>query len=617
VLILTSAAYGDYPDLVFVQIPESVVKSPAPGNKAVSFLGRYVDGTRIMYLPDSGDNAINLTPEFTGACDPDISFDGNTILFAGKKNPTDSWQIWRMNADGSEKIQITTGEADHFAPLYVGNRFYLNDPQPTPQIIFVSNRHGWINPETNEPVYSLYAMDYQGETIRRISYNLYSDFDPDVLPNGRIVFSSWQNANNRYPSSGLTALLAINNDGTDLMPYYGNHEEPVFKAMARVADFGDRVYFIESDESSWLAGGDIASISRQRPLHSYRKLTESSDGTFHSPAPLQNGQLLAAYREDNQSVYGLYQIDPESGILNERVFSEPGWNSIDAQILASHPEVKGRSNWLIPGSTTGVFFSLNTYRTNLPMDVPIEQGQIKHVRMIEGLPNTQETESNSREATVTTHYMSRRVERDGSFQVTVPSDIPITFQLLDENYVALRTQNAWTWVMGNENRGCIGCHEDRELAPPNRMVDAVTKMPVDLVLPPERRRTVDFQNQIAPMIQENCATSGCHMPNGDAFDLTMNSETAEQEIYNRLLTTSSMENQSASVIPGSAQTSPLVWHLIGEQLTQAPEASAIQIPQLPSDNQLQDYELIQFIEWVDLGAPWNIEPYITTGQQQQ
>ena len=35
----------------------------------------------------------------------------------------------------------------------------------------------------------------------------------------------------------------------------------------------------------------------------------------------------------------------------------------------------------------------------------------------------------------------------------------------------------WIWVMPRESRGCIGCHEDRELTPPNRHVFALRKPP--------------------------------------------------------------------------------------------------------------------------------------------
>jgi hypothetical protein len=36
--------------------------------------------------------------------------------------------------------------------------------------------------------------------------------------------------------------------------------------------------------------------------------------------------------------------------------------------------------------------------------------------------------------------------------------------------------------MPMERRGCIGCHEDRELAPPNRHVIALRKMPQQIGL---------------------------------------------------------------------------------------------------------------------------------------
>jgi hypothetical protein len=35
----------------------------------------------------------------------------------------------------------------------------------------------------------------------------------------------------------------------------------------------------------------------------------------------------------------------------------------------------------------------------------------------------------------------------------------------------------WLWVMPSERRGCIGCHADRELTPPNRHVLALREHP--------------------------------------------------------------------------------------------------------------------------------------------
>jgi hypothetical protein len=187
----------------------------------------------------------------------------------------------------------------------------------------------------------------------------------------------------------------------------------------------------------------------------------------------------------------------------------------------------------------------------------------------------------------------------------VPAETPITFQLLDQDYVALRTQRAWTWVMGNENRGCIGCHEDRELSPPNRMVAAITKPAVDLVLPAARRRTVDFRHQIAPIIAARCATAGCHAaghaaPTLGAAGIPM-SDSALRTVYGALLERTPARPDGRYVVPGSARWSPLIQLLLGRDPASPP---ATRVPH----QVLGRRDLILFIEWVDLGAEWESRP---------
>ncbi|UCG87646.1 MAG: hypothetical protein JSW71_03610, partial [Gemmatimonadota bacterium] len=568
------------PDLVAVQVPAGELPSRDP-NRLYTPLDRYVDGARIVLIPGSGAERVVLTADFAAACDPEVSFDGNTVLFAGKRAVDDHWHIWRMNADGSGKVQVTRGDADNITPAYAGNRFYLNDPQPTPQIIFAGTEHGWSNEADGGPAFSLYGIDLSGEVVHRLTFNLNSDWSPDVLPTGRIVFSSWQQYGQRYQPDGLFALMGINIDGTDLMPFYGNHEMPRYKDMVHVSDFDDRVYFIESDRSVWLGGGDIAFVSRRRPLHSYFKLSHEPHGVFHSPAALPGGGLIASYRAAAPSaVFAIYHIQPESGERQDMVFEEEGWHSIDAQALTPRPAVKGRSNWLIPGSTTGVFYSLNSYRTNLADQGTVSPGTVKHVRVIEGIPQrSHETLSayvsalnrGSHSRPPTPIFGMRRllgvapVAADGSFHIRVPAETPITFQLLDENYLALRTQRAWTWVIGNENRGCIGCHEDRELSPPNKMTEAIIKPPVELTLPPARRRTVDFRHQIAPIIESRCTTGGCHADGQSAPRLTNAPGDPEisRPVHQTLLSAIQGRPDERYVVPGNAKESPLVWLLFG------------------------------------------------------
>jgi hypothetical protein len=591
------------PDLIFVQIPFSEESTPQTEKNTFNLMDRYIDGARIMLLQSSAKRSVNLTPDFAAACDPDISFDGETILFAGKKNLNDLWQIWQMKKDGSGKKQITNKKGNCISPVHAGSRFYLNDPQPTPQIIYVSDEHGWKDSKTSQPVFSLYSTDMNGEKHYRLTFNLHSDFSPDVLPNGRIIFSSRQNFGERFQPNGILALLAINVDGTDLMPFYGNHERPLLKEMAHVSKFDERVYFIESGKATWLGGGDIAYVSKRRPLHSYQKLNPENNRIYHSPCSLPDGNLFASVRsKDSNSAFSIYSIDSKTGKRKKKIVEDKEWHSIDTQLLLLHQKAKGRSNWLIPEFTTGVFYCMNSYQTNLSELDQIEPGAIKYVRVIEGIPNKNVQLDNQSNFNDKMQILGTApVEEDGSFHIKVPSEIPITFQLLDKNHLALRKQRAWTWVIGNENRGCIGCHEDRELSPPNKLVNAVLKPAVDLTNS-KSGTTIDFRNQIASIISEKCKS--CHVSEKKIPNLALN----KKNIYQTLVNPIQGREDERYIYPGNAKSSPLIWRLFDKKLTQKQIPYSRKIDKPSHSNLLTENERIKFIEWIDLGAKWDIKP---------
>ena len=602
------------PDIIFTQLPQSIIKTDHDELIVFSPSTLYVKGCRIVSLLSSKMEPKNLTPEFYSASDPEISFDGKYIIFAGRKETTDNWQIWRMKADGSEKVQITREEGDCFMPVYAGNRFYLNDPTPTPQIIFVGTAHNWKNIFDSEPVYSLYGTDRNGEVVHRLTFNLYSDFSPNVLSNGRIVFTSLRNTDNNNPNSINMAFMSINNDGTDLMPYYGNHENPIYKNDIYLSDVNKVSYFIESDNPDFLGGGYIASLSQRRPLHSYKKITKSANGYFKNPVLISNKELIVSYRSDHkEDVYGLYTYNPNNQKEMQKIIETQGWHSLDAKILAPHTKVKGRSNWLIPGSKYGVFYCLNSYQSNIFEGADIEPGEYKFVRIIEGLPVLEHYTKISGNTTVTHGQIQAKriigiapVEKDGSFNVRVPAETPISFQMLDENQMTISKQKSWTWVIGNENRGCIGCHENRELSPSNTLVDAITKPPVDLNTNNRERKNVDYQNQIAPLIVSKCATSECHVAGKATPNL---SHSNNKDTYKTLIEPIRGRENEYYIKPGYAKSSPLIWHLLGKKLDSDNNVYSSPITQMPPEYPLTDEDKLIFIEWVDLGAQWTLSNY--------
>ena len=66
------------------------------------------------------------------------------------------------------------------------------------------------------------------------------------------------------------------------------------------------------------------------------------------------------------------------------------------------------------------------------------------------------------------------VHAEGSFFLEVPADTPLQLELLGDNERVLASLRSGLWVRPNENRGCIGCHENPEIAPQNRLPLAVS-----------------------------------------------------------------------------------------------------------------------------------------------
>ncbi len=454
--LASGASFGAEPDLVAVQIPAGTSQTKATPTS------RYVDGGRIVRLtrgPD-GWRAISLTPNLLSARDPSVSFDGRELLFAARGTTADRWQLWRMDRDGGHPAPLAGSPGHAVSPLHVGSIFHLDDEAPTPQIVYASSSHGWLEEDGSSPVLSLYAARTDGSDPHRISFNLASDLDPDVLPNGRVLFSSGR-------SERDAALLAVNIDGTDLMAFAGH--DVVRPLMARVASDG-RVYFIESAPDS--EGGDLSYVSLRRPLHTRTVLARAEDaGLFHSPCPLPDGGLLASYRPDSKASYSLVRVDPDTGSRLETVYADAGWHTVDAQVLAPHPVVRGRSSVVNLAEETGVFYCLDSRISNRPEVEVIPREAIRSLRVIEGVPRTGAEDGAPSPRVLGT----APVEPDGSFHIEVPARTPLAFELLDEHGMALASQRSWTWVMPREKRGCVGCHEDRELAPPNVLARAVIR----------------------------------------------------------------------------------------------------------------------------------------------
>jgi hypothetical protein len=463
--------------IVFTQVPLSHAWHGSPA--ADFLLNRAAEkGSRIALWAPHGSPVV-LTPEFAAAADPSVSFDGKRILFSGKRTAQDKWDIWEMDVDGNNKRQITREfgncrEPEYLAPSSITPPDFDNKVR---WITFISDAAGTYQEGSAELSTSLYAaslepVEGRGSVTWRTTFNLSSDFSPTVLQDGRVLFASRQkyaNSPEKFP------LLAANWDGTGLNLFCGADQGAHFKTMA--CEMPDRtLVFVESANSSD-PGGRLARVSFRRPLHSYEALSRGP-GLYLYPHPYPDGKLVVSFSSGKES-YGIYFFDFEKGMPGEQVIDDPEWEDLDGQAVVPRAEPQGLISSVVDSLTWGQLHCLSVYESDLPEVKAIRKGDVKRVRFVEGIPASATQPGRAPSQSIpdagTRVLGEAPVEPDGSFFVEVPADTPFLIQLLDERGKVLETMPRWMWVRRGTSRGCIGCHENKELAPENRVSDAVRK----------------------------------------------------------------------------------------------------------------------------------------------
>lgn len=625
--------------IVLTQIPfdaDDADRAPRAGGM---LRADYGEGGRVVIVePDQSVRL--LSTGFASAADPDVSFDGTRIVFAGKRAPTDSWNIFEIGVDGSGLRQVTRDMGDCRSPVYLSTLYTIISTDPWYQIAFTSTGAGEDNELGRVPSTHLYSSRLDGSQVRRLTFNLSSDLDPFLMQDGRLLFASWQRSTLRRGALGRIALMAANSDGTDLS-IFATHEGFRIKQMPCTTTSGLAV-FVGADSNTWDGAGHLASVTLRRPMHSYEQITSADDGLFSWPSPLLDGSILVSHRPAGRagrnSVHRLY---PTTG-ARELVFDEQTFHNIQAKVVQARPQPDGRSSVVTEEDPNGELYGLNVTITDLRNPAWMADGTVARLRVIEGIAHRFAEDSASPADDPSSARDSRAmspdscpagipplvrkrllgdipVQSDGSFYVKVPANTPIQLQALDSEGMALRSCS-WIWAKNHEPRGCIGCHEDPELTPENRLVAAMRQPPIELTLPPERRRTVEFNRDIMPIIQEKCSVPGCHDGPARLLDLSDGPAPANESwgpgCFNRAYM-SLLRDFDADAVPhagskyvhpGQARTSPLVWALYGRNTSRPWDATtlSIGIEKMPPSGHapLTPEEIQAFVEWIDLGALW-------------
>jgi hypothetical protein len=163
------------------------------------------DGSYLVAATSNKQRLTALTPKFVAVRDLEVSFDGQRVLFAGKRTLKDRWQVWEVRCDGKRLRQVTHERGDCAQPHYL----------PQGRILYTC---------AEDDANALYTCDADGSNVVRITFNLQPVDNTSVLPDGRILFSTVGAGVPASPSgASLPARwLTVNSDGTGIAPFAGN-----------------------------------------------------------------------------------------------------------------------------------------------------------------------------------------------------------------------------------------------------------------------------------------------------------------------------------------------------------------------------------------------------------
>ena len=202
-----------------------------------------------MVDPDRPDkDPIVIVNEFHEVGSPEISYQGDAVLFQAKRNQDEYWQIWEYDLAADELHQLTDADSDCKDPTYL----------PDGRIVysrFLADYSGYHVLETCQA---------DGSAIQQITFGPIDFTSPIVLRDGRILAL----AKEVYPNKNRTQLMVMRPDGTKIELFYEPSNDMAIVPDAGVFETTDgRIAFQETTLDK-KAGAEWFSVNYDNPMGS-------------------------------------------------------------------------------------------------------------------------------------------------------------------------------------------------------------------------------------------------------------------------------------------------------------------------------------------------------------
>ena len=569
--------------------------------------------------------------------DMNVSYDARTLFFSFRGKEEQYWHIWRINTDGSGLKQLTEGPNYDVSPCQL----------PCGDIAFVSTRRFGYTLCQPGPSSNLHRMTSDGAKVHCVSMNTLSDFSPQVLPDGRVLFTRWE-----YIDRDLTyrqSLWTQHPDGTAYQLFFGNTTRDVgtFWQARPLPGRSDQVVATFAPHHGFPHGA-IGLIDRthgpEGPKEtSFTYITrefstigdQRHEWSYRDPFPLNDRTIVCSHGDPRLRKYRIYLLDLAGN--KSLLYEDPKMGCYFPLPLRPTPVPPVISERMAaatspPKSTddqrTGTFLLVDVYRG---LEPAVRRGRVKYLRVMEQVRKTEELRSRAYDQSPVmsygTYYAKRSwgtvpVEKDGSAHFRVPALREIYFQALDAEGRELQRMTSGVQIMPDEQVSCIGCHEPRQSSPPS-----TGRTPLAALRPPSKLKKpawgkdgiVDFPTIVQPVLDKYCVK--CHSggnPDG-GYDLSGDKTRYFSMAYDNLLGRSRSYRQhnmdTGEMLPSeAAKGDPLVhffWLLKTPSAVNQPLWTGTHASRLPNylgadhcGKQITPDDRQRIYLWIDANVPY-------------
>jgi len=490
----------------------------------------------LLELGDGHGSVRTLIDDPNGVIrDPDVSYNGNRVLFAWKKaDLEDDYHLYEWDAASGEVRQLTSG---------LGFADYEGAYLPGGDIVFNSTRCVQTVDCWWTEVSNLYRCDPDGRYLRRLTFDQVHTNFPTVMADGRVIYTRWD-YNDRgqiYPQP----LFQMNADGTNQTEFYGNNSwfpttilharglPNSTKALAVLSGHHchqrGKLAVIDPAKGRQEAAG-VQLIAPIRATEAVRVDAYGQDGEqFQYPYPLSETQFLVTFspyggNRKYPGHYAIYFMDVHG--RRELLVADADVSCSQPVPLAPRPRPHLRPSPVDYREDTGVYYLHDVHAGPGLSGVP--RGTIEWLRVIAldyraagvrdnrsggpaggALSSTPVSIGNGC-WDVKVVLGDAKVYDDGSACFVVPARTPVYFQAIDADGYAAQTMRSWSTLQPGEQLSCVGCHEHKNGTPPAAAKPTLAMQAGPQPLKPfyGPPRGFSFPREVQPILDRHCIR--CH-----------------------------------------------------------------------------------------------------------